>query len=324
VTLDADVQPETDPETGEDFRLKGKTDIPRAREIIEEENDDWDDEIEDNLSLKLAEQEEYLRMQGIIAKAEEEPLLRRPNFQSVSKPTLPVLNRPVYDDNVNLTSLRRPNLTKEEKIKTEESINGCHESKNDSDTIEERCRSINNGVIPDREVLTRVNLDLHNNTSHNLPNEKTSIRVSDMSMSCTQREFKYADVDNESLASDSSWTSSIYQPIKRNPNKNTTSNPYSNIRTNCNEACSSPIDKNELQELSSCSGVTNSKSKHGIARGKLFKALERSLDKFTMEPKVVGRSPLGVQSSVMNSFEPPKKGLGRGNLKLAAMNFQVS
>merc|ERR1740124_255484 len=79
--------------------------MPKPPNIPSSFDEDWDDEIEENLALKYAEQEEYNKMQG----NEEEPILRRPTFPIVHKPCLPLLNRPV---NILQKSgqLRRPNL----------------------------------------------------------------------------------------------------------------------------------------------------------------------------------------------------------------------
>lgn len=234
--------------------------------------------------------------------------MRRPNFQSVPKPNLPVHNKPVFADYDNLTSLRRPNLLADEKLPVDET------KRIDSEIcLEERCEMINKGILP---VETLNGLD------------PLSLSEIDNKRS-DHREF-----DNESIASDSTWVSSIYEPIKRN----TTRKNIADKKTDdfqCNTNAKPSLSKPGVVQIPP-KGVTistNIKPKPGISRGQLLRALESSLssssslnismDKsFKGDPSGTSNYVPSASHSKLNIFEPSKKGMGRGNLKLAALNFQ--
>jgi len=55
VVLEHDIMKEQCPETGESYRLKGKTDIPRGNYHVPETDENWDDEIEESITQRFEE-----------------------------------------------------------------------------------------------------------------------------------------------------------------------------------------------------------------------------------------------------------------------------
>ena len=330
----------------------------------------------DQDTLFLVYSDSSLRSQGIIAdETPEEPLLRRPVFPIVNKPNLPVVNKPVnFLEYGKLTSLRRPNLPIEERTNTEadSSINSAYsctapkdreyltrdipknmvngESANSVKSMESTISTSENHITKDVSAKSSLGIGARHNTKSKsnkyvpITNNKTMSRSYNLSSK---------DCDNASLTSDSSWASSVYEPLKRYSNKSfinqspTEYNKDTPTRTKettpgLKEKCAtqsgskdpvSCLNNTPSHEFKDIRDSTDScRTMLGVGRGGLNRSMEKSA--FTpVVPKqttctdikaklAVGRGLTNGHTSLPNSDEKPMKSLGRGNLKLAAINFQ--
>jgi len=400
VTLDPDVLQEEDPETGEILRLKGKTDMPKAPENIHHSAENWDDEIEENIAMKYAYQEEYLKLQGILNEpVEEEPILRRPTLPIVNKPNLPLINKPVnITGHGPLTSLRRPNVSSDKnafedtpssKPITPQKTNNTNSHLGHSDVGEHRsdntrinrvttndpdCSTITPVTTVNTEQTMKRNVD-YDCSATKKDDLKNVLSENDMNMHVSKQEYDYnldarikssnynplktnrskqsgydGDSDTESMTSETSWTSSVYKPLKPYSNRlfippnpggcheDTLASPNRTLSSltlhdTCSGTDTKPTGTLESKGVKSNIGAGNLKG--NIARGALHPSIQGSA--FTpVVPKnkvgvsgisakpMIGRGLMNAHAIQINSAIESRKGIGRGGLKLAAMNFQAS
>lgn len=97
VVLEHDILKGQCPETGETLRIKGNTEIPKGNYYIPEPTEDWDDEIEINLSLRQEELDQLRRNQQITGTP-----LRRPNL--VGSDSKGISENTILDDDDDMCS----------------------------------------------------------------------------------------------------------------------------------------------------------------------------------------------------------------------------